>query len=115
MAKSFQEEIRDFYVDLPDRQERFKNNTELLHACLGLSGETGEVIDIIKKHLAYGKTLDMDKLEEELGDVIHYLSRVADLTGLTLQDMMDNNLKKLKKRYPSGYTNQDAINQTERT
>jgi len=111
---TFETELRKFYEELLDRKLRFSQNVELLHACLGLSGEAGEVIDIIKKHLAYGKELDNERLVLELGDCLHYLCRIIDLSGFTLQEVMDGNIKKLNKRFPNGYTNKDAINQTEK-
>ena len=115
---SFQEELRKFYKmddeDKASRAERFVNNIELLHACLGLSGETGEVVDIIKKHVAYGKDIDKQELLLELGDTLHYLSRIVDLCGFTLDEVMQGNIDKLNKRYPNGYNNLNAINQIEK-
>ena len=89
------------------------NNTELAHAALGLAGETGEVVDIIKKHLMYGKDLDKQKLIEEMGDLFHYFARLMHLNDVTLSEVMESNTTKLKKRFPAGYTNEDAINKTE--
>jgi len=50
----------------------FKNN--LVHMALGITGEAGEVADVIKKHYAYGKTLDVQHLVEEVGDIMFYLN-----------------------------------------
>lgn len=109
----FQEIIRKFYATNKDRKERFKYNTELIHACLGLSGETGEVIDIIKKHVAYGKHIDIEQLKQELGDCLHYLARIIDIAGFDMAEIEKINIEKLNKRYPKGYTNKDAIRKTE--
>ena len=114
----FELELRKFYKmnyeELQQRTQRFIDNVELTHALLGLTGEVGEVTDIIKKYLAYGKAVDRTKLLEELGDVMHYLCRVIDLTGFSAYDVEANNLAKLNKRFANGYTNKDAIAQSER-
>lgn len=108
------QEINKFYPDVPDRADRFRDGTELIHATLGIAGESGEVVDIIKKHVAYGKNLDLVKLADELGDLFHYMSRVMYLTGITLEEIQTANLTKLRARYPSGYTHKDAINQRDK-
>jgi len=86
---------------------------ETIHAALGLAGETGEIVDLIKKHFMYGKDLDKQELIEEMGDLFHYFARLMHLNGVTLSEVMESNTSKLKKRFPSGYTNEDAINKTE--
>jgi NTP pyrophosphatase (non-canonical NTP hydrolase) len=106
--------INEYYPDVPDRATRFKDNTELVHTTLGIAGESGEVVDIIKKHVAYGKPLDLSKLADELGDLFHYISRLIYLTGLTLEDIQAVNLGKLQKRYPNGYTHEKAIKQQDK-
>jgi len=80
-----------------------------LHAAIGLAGEAGEVLDIVKKSWVYGKALDEAKLQEEAGDVLHYLTMLCIKMGWTWQDLIDNNTAKLNKRYPNGYTDQAAI------
>jgi NTP pyrophosphatase (non-canonical NTP hydrolase) len=107
--------IRELYPEQPERANRFFNESELIHAALGLSGESGEVVDIIKKHVAYGKDLDRCKLVLELGDLFHYMVRIMDLTGVTLDEVRDGNLAKLRARYPNGYNNADAIEQKDKT
>jgi NTP pyrophosphatase (non-canonical NTP hydrolase) len=105
--------INTLYPPSQERKDRFAEEYELTHAMLGLAGETGEVIDLIKKNLAYGKELDKEKLTLEMGDLFHYFMRIACLTGLSLDDIIEGNLKKLSARFPNGYTNTDAINKTE--
>ncbi|SMF51828.1 nucleoside triphosphate pyrophosphohydrolase family protein [Pseudobacteriovorax antillogorgiicola] len=104
--------IRFYTLSEADDQARSQNylvNRELIHACMGLCGETGEIMDLVKKSVNYDKPLDQDKLLEECGDVIHYLARILDLNELTLQDAMNHNLEKLNKRFPEGYNHQAAI------
>lgn len=111
---SYIAEINTFYPEVADRAERFKAGTELIHATLGIAGESGEVVDIIKKHVAYGKALDKTKLCDELGDLFHYMSRVMFLTGISLEEIQTANLTKLRSRYPNGYTHTAAIMQRDK-
>ena len=70
---------------------------------LGLAGESGEVIEHIKKHCYHGKPLNTDDLLEELGDVLWYVAAIATTAGLSLDQIGDHNIQKLKKRYPKGF------------
>ena len=70
---------------------------------LGLAGEAGEVADIIKKHFAGAKELDLTHLKEELGDVLWYIAEACDCFGFTLEDVAKFNIEKLKKRHPNGF------------
>lgn len=74
-----------------------------LHATMGLTGEVGEVSEIIKKHIFYSKSLDMTHLKEEMGDVLFYFVWLLDEVGLTLEEVMDYNIDKLSKRYPNEF------------
>lgn len=74
-----------------------------VNAALGLAGETGEVVEIIKKAYYHGVGLDREKLKSELGDVLFYLDWLASLEGFTLQEVADANITKLKARYPDGF------------
>ena len=72
----------------------------LINGVMGLCGESGEAIDIVKKHLAQGHELDKEKLAKELGDVAWYLAETATAIGYDLEDIFQMNIDKLKKRYP---------------
>lgn len=82
----------------------------LINGVMGLCGESGEAIDIVKKHLAQGHALDTQRLAKELGDVAWYLAETATAIGYELQDILLMNLEKLQKRYPEGFTVEDSIN-----
>ena len=82
----------------------------LLNGVMGLCGEAGECIDIVKKHLHQGHELDREKLCKELGDVAWYLAETAYALGLSLEEVLRGNLDKLKKRYPQGFDAQKSIN-----
>lgn len=76
----------------------------LLMGVLGLAGEVGEVVDLVKKYMYHGHGLDGDKLRKELGDVLWGLSLVAKSRGIALDDVATTNIAKLKARYPEGFS-----------
>ena len=82
----------------------------LINGVMGLCGESGEVIDIVKKHLAQGHELDKEKLAKELGDVAWYLAETASAIGYDLEEIFQMNLDKLTKRYPNGFEENKSIN-----
>ena len=81
----------------------------LMVAGLGVAGESGEIADIIKKHVTYGNELDRGKLVEEMGDAYNYLQFLANQIGVTLQDCRMSNREKLMVRYRDGYNPKDAV------
>jgi NTP pyrophosphatase (non-canonical NTP hydrolase) len=70
---------------------------------LGVAGEAGEVADIIKKVVSYGKEMDTQKFKKELGDVLWYVAALAWVNGMTLEDVAVTNVNKLMARYPNGF------------
>ena len=81
----------------------------LENGVMGLNGEAGECIDVVKKHLFQGHPLDTDKLVDELGDVLWYVAITADGIGVPLEDIMQHNIDKLRKRYPDGFDVERSI------
>ncbi len=73
-------------------------------AGLGLSGESGEVADIIKKAYGHGHPMDMVHLKDELGDVLWYLQELCEVAGLDLSEVAEYNINKLADRYPDGFS-----------
>ena len=82
----------------------------LINGVMGLCGESGEAIDIVKKHLHQGHELDKKKLAAELGDIAWYLAETAYALDIPLEDIFRGNLDKLKRRYPEGFTAERSIN-----
>ena len=82
----------------------------LINGVMGLCGESGEVIDIVKKHLAQGHELDKEKIIKELGDVAWYMAEIATVLGVELEDVLVQNIEKLKKRYPEGFSTEKSVN-----
>lgn len=73
----------------------------LLHMVVGISGEAGELLDAVKKGWAYNKTLDMENLIEELGDLFFYFQGMLNLLGLDVEFIKRMNQDKLSKRFPN--------------
>lgn len=87
----------------------YENPDIALHCAIGLSTEAGEILDAYKKSRFYGRSLNVQNVIEEAGDIMWYLALLADFYGHTLEDIMEANIQKLSKRYPNGFF-QDVIN-----
>jgi len=106
----YSEFVHEKMKDGKDVQESltpFKAN--LIHIGLGISGEAGELVDAIKKHAIYGKDLDTWNILEELGDIEFFLQELRTLIGVTRKEVLEHNVVKLNKRYPTKYSDKDAI------
>lgn len=75
---------------------------------MGISGEAGEVTDLLKKAVFHGHELDQEKLKKELGDVLWYVATIASTAGLALGEVAAANVEKLKLRFPNGFTEEDS-------
>ena len=85
----------------------------LINGVMGLCGEAGEAIDVVKKHLAQGHELDRERLTKELGDVAWYLAETAAALTVTLEEVLEGNLRKLRARYPEGFDAQRSLHREE--
>ena len=85
----------------------------LINAVMGLCGESGECIDIVKKWLAQGHDLDREKLARELRDVAWYLAEAATALEIPLEQILEANIDKLKRRFPEGFSVEASVNRTE--
>lgn len=86
----------------------------LINSVMGLCGESGEAIDIVKKWLAQGHELDREHLAKELGDIAWYLAEAAIALDLNLEDILEANIEKLKKRYPEGFDIHRSLERNEK-
>lgn len=75
----------------------------ILNGVMGLCGESGECADLLKKSLFQGHEFDKAHMAKELGDVAWYLAISAYALGYELEDILQMNVDKLKKRYPDGF------------
>ncbi len=80
----------------------------LIHMILGVSGEAGELLDAIKKATIYNKPLDVDNVIEELGDIEFYLEGIRQALAIPRATTILRNMKKLRKRYGEGYSDDAA-------
>lgn len=81
---------------------------DYMHGAIGVCGEAGELGDQVKKFWCYNKPLDQENIKEELGDLYFYMQMIMNLSGFTLQDVLQYNVDKLCKRYPEGYSDAAA-------
>ncbi len=80
---------------------------EILAWGLGIAGEAGDVAGCIKKTFAHGN--DQRKgIRENIGDTLWYAAMISNFFGWDLQEILEENIKKLKKRYPKGFTKKAA-------
>jgi NTP pyrophosphatase (non-canonical NTP hydrolase) len=85
----------------------------LLNGVMGLCGEAGEAIDLVKKHLHQGHPLDREKLIKELGDVAWYLAETAWALDVPLEEVLEGNIQKLRSRYPEGFATERSLRREE--
>jgi len=86
------------------------NKDMILNGTLGLSGESGEVADYLKKALFQGHEFDEKHIAEELGDICWYIAILSHGIGYDLEAVMQINIDKLKKRYPKGFEKERSLN-----
>lgn len=89
---------------------------DLSNYSMGLAGESGEVIDLLKKVIHHGHPMTPEifvKLSEELGDVMHYVSGLCTLLKMDLEQVCELNIEKLERRYPSGFSTEASVNRND--
>ena len=91
-------------------QDLYSDQARLAIAGLGLAGEAGEVVDYLKKVVGHGHKLDRDKLVKELGDVLWYVAEICSAINADMSDVAQQNIDKLKARYPDGFSSERSIN-----
>lgn len=85
----------------------------LINAALGLTGEAGEVADLVKKHVYHGHELDVEKLTKELGDVLWYIAQACKAIGVPMDTVAVTNIEKLLQRYPVAFSADQSRNRVE--
>lgn len=81
----------------------------LINSVMGLCGESGEAIDIVKKWLMQGHDLDKEHLIKELGDIAWYIEEAATALDVPLETVFQGNLDKLRRRFPNGFDTQASV------
>ncbi len=91
------------------KNELTPKQAHLLHMAVGISGEAGELLDAIKKHAVYQKSLNITNVVEELGDLEFFMEGLRATLGISREEVLAKNINKLSVRYHSGkYSNQQA-------
>ena len=85
----------------------------LMNGCLGLAGEAGECADLLKKSMYQDGRDIKEKMIDELGDVLWYVSETATALGIWLDQVAEHNIEKLKKRYPEGFDAERSLHREE--
>ena len=103
-------EIKD-YIEQSERTLVQKGkDLNLLHGAIGISTEAGEILDAFKRHIYYGKELDVVNVKEEIGDIMWYVAILCRELNLEMGDILQTNIDKLKARYPDKFSEHYAIN-----
>jgi NTP pyrophosphatase (non-canonical NTP hydrolase) len=84
------------------------NDCHILHMAVGVSGESGELLDAIKKSVIYRKELDMTNVIEEIGDILFFIEGLCQGLNITQETCVQANIKKLGKRYGEIYSDEAA-------
>jgi NTP pyrophosphatase (non-canonical NTP hydrolase) len=89
--------------------------TEIIAWSMGIGGEAGEVVDAVKKVAFHGHHINdhEEDIAYELGDLLFYIARMANVLGYNLSEIADMNIEKLKKRYPEGFSTERSVNRDE--
>ena len=104
-ASTYQNEAARTINDTPDAGI----DLVLVNMALGLAGEAGEIVELIKKGTFHGHTLDKAKLSNELGDLAWYLAGICTVLDLSYGEVLSANIEKLRQRYPQGFSTADSI------
>ena len=108
MNDTIEKQFADMVDDL--LQVKIHNlDPRLIHAVMGIGTEFGEIMDLVKKNMFYGKPFELLTLKEECGDLLFYLQMILNHYGSSLEEIMAMNIAKLTTRYPEGYTKDKAI------
>lgn len=97
-------EMIDFFKDAKAGRPSEKYDLGgIFNASLGLSGESGELNDMLKKWVFHGHEIDCVSVKKELGDIMWYVAMMCESFGFEMDEIMQMNIDKLKARYPEGF------------
>lgn len=115
-TKSYEEFVQSLCKD-PNviKQELTAHDCHAIHMMMGLLGESGELMDAVKKYSIYRKPMDREHVVEELGDIEFYLQGLRNGLDITREEVLSYNVSKLSIRYSDGsYSNQQAIERADK-
>lgn len=106
--------INDYQQDvLRTAADKTGGLPQWLNGALGLTGEAGEIADMVKKHLFQGHPIDFEHMAKELGDVAWYIALTAHAIGNDLETILQMNVDKRRKRYPNGFEAERSLHREE--
>lgn len=91
--------VQEMFKRAPNKDEDLNERFGLIHAAVGVAGEAGEVLDLIKKSVFTGKNLYTDEIIKELGDLEFYLEALRQALHVSRDDILNQNWKKLSQRH----------------
>lgn len=103
-------ELNEYRIKSLRTIRTLEGDMAIANAAMGLCGETGELVDHLKKHLFHKAPLNMRHVLKEVGDVVFYLNWIVVMFGLSWDDILSANIAKLVARYPNGFNEDDANN-----
>ncbi|GAH18462.1 unnamed protein product [marine sediment metagenome] len=106
---TIQRKHRFMVQDMAKKPEDIKINDlgkVVMHAALGIAGESGEVVDVVKKAVINGRPLNRIEVMKEMGDLEFYLALLRDALDIDREIVLEMNIDKLRERYPDGYSDQ---------
>ena len=81
---------------------------ELNHLAIAIPSEAGELADAVKRFTMYNKPIDRDNVVEEMGDLEFFLQDLRVKTGISREETLEANMRKLQKRYEGTFSNEAA-------
>ena len=106
--------IEDFKQFVADHTIEMSRIEQERMALMGLGGEVGELTDMMKKVYFYNKELDREHLVEEIGDVLHYVMSFLNATGVSVDEIIDSNVKKISTRYHTKVSREEALERADK-
>ena len=104
-------DIREFQrVSTRTLNKELSKEQQVSNMIFGANGELGEVTDILKKHLYQEHRINKIHLAEEIGATLFYIVNLCTIYGLDIEDILQGNVDKLKKRFPEGFDAERSIN-----
>jgi len=101
-------DLHEYQVLCKATAKKFNTSVEeILTWGLGIAGEAGDVASCIKKTFIHDND-KRDGIRENIGDAMWYMAMICNFFGWNMQDVLDENIKKLKERYPKGFTIENA-------
>ena len=103
-------EIKDYQKECMRTATFWGSEEEIVcNMCMGIAGESGEIVDYLKKVEFHGHEFDREKLINELGDLMWYVFALSNHFQIEMTEVLEKNIEKLYKRYPNGFTKNDSI------